>query len=90
MRIDDYLSTVGVIKRRSMAKEIADHGLVEVNGRRVKPSYDVRVNDIIVIKGTHPIKIEVIKLPPGSVPKATRSEYFKVIGAPNPPPQAHG
>ena len=85
MRIDDFLSTVGVIKRRSMAKEIADNGFVEINGRRVKPSYLVRVNDIIVIKGAHPIKLEVLKMPPGSVPKATRSEYFKLIGAPNPP-----
>jgi ribosome-associated heat shock protein Hsp15 len=79
MRIDDFLSTVGIIKRRSMAKEIADHGLVEVNGRRVKPSYDVRINDIIVIKGIHPIKIEVIKLPPGSVAKATRMEYYRSL-----------
>jgi len=79
MRIDDFLSTVGIIKRRSMAKEIADAGQVEVNGRRVKPSYDVRINDIIVIKGIHPVKIEVIKLPPGSVAKATRTEYFKPL-----------
>ena len=88
MRIDDFLSTVGIIKRRSMAKEITDNGLVEVNGRRVKPSYIVRINDIIVVKGTHPIKVEVLKLPPGSVAKAARAEYFKLIGAPNPPVKA--
>lgn len=79
MRIDNFLSTVGIIKHRSMAKELADNGLVEVNGRRVKPSYDVRINDIIVIKGSRPIKAEVLKLPPGSVPKAARGEYFKSL-----------
>ena len=35
MRVDDYLSTVGLIKRRTVAKEMADNGLVEVNGRKV-------------------------------------------------------
>lgn len=79
MRIDDFLSTVGIIKRRTMAKEIADNGLVEVNGRRVKASYDVKTGDIIVIKGGHPIKVEVLKVPHGSVAKATRQEYFKPL-----------
>lgn len=79
MRIDDYLSTVGIIKRRSMAKEMADNGLVEVNGRRVKPSYNVNPNDIIVIKGSHPFKAEVMKIPSSSVAKESRDEYFKLV-----------
>lgn len=87
MRIDDFLSTVGIIKHRSMAKELADNGMVEVNGRRIKPSYYLKEHDIIVIKGSHPTKVEVLKLPRGSVAKATRQEYYKLIGAPNPPIQ---
>lgn len=79
MRIDDYLSTVGIIKRRSMAKEMADNGLVEVNGRRVKPSYDIKLNDIVVIKGSHPFKAEITKIPLGSVAKGARAEYFKPL-----------
>jgi ribosomal 50S subunit-recycling heat shock protein len=79
MRIDDYLSTVGIIKRRTVAKEMADNGLVEVNGRRVKASYAVNVNDIVVIKGSHPFKAEILKVPTGSVAKTARTEYFKPI-----------
>ncbi len=60
MRIDDYLSTVGLIKRRTIAKEMADNGLVEVNGRKVKPSYEVKLGDIIVIKGSQPFTAEVL------------------------------
>lgn len=79
MRIDDYLSTVGIIKRRTVAKEMADNGLVEVNGRRVKASYEVRLNDIIVIKGSRPFKAEVLAVPAGSVAKTARTDYFRPL-----------
>ena len=55
MRIDDYLSTVGLIKRRTIAKEMGSNGLLEVNGRTVKASYAVKPGDIIHIKGSHPL-----------------------------------
>lgn len=79
MRIDDYLSTVGLIKRRTIAKEMGSSGLIEVNGRKVKPAYDVKLGDIIVIKGAHGQKAEVIEIPSGSVPKETRQKYFKPL-----------
>lgn len=79
MRIDDYLSTVGIIKRRSVAKEMADNGLIEVNGRRVKASYDIGLNDIIVIKGSRPYKAEVLAIPAGSVAKGSRTDFFRPL-----------
>jgi len=79
MRVDDYLSTVGVIKRRTIAKELAQNGLVHVGDRKIKPAYQVKVGDIIAIRGTHPITVEVISLPTGSVPKERREEYFTKI-----------
>ena len=79
MRIDDYLSTVGVVKRRTVAKELGQSGLIAVGGRPVKPSYQVKVNDIIQIKGKRALAIEVLKLPSGSVSKESREEYFKEI-----------
>ena len=51
MRIDDYLSTVGIIKRRTVAKQLASSGLIEINQRKVKPAYSVNVGEIIEIKG---------------------------------------
>jgi ribosomal 50S subunit-recycling heat shock protein len=82
MRIDDFLSTVGVVKRRTVAKERAQNGLVHVNDRRVKPAYKVKPNDIIAIRGTRPITIEVIDLPTGSVPKERRGEFFRQLPIP--------
>ena len=79
MRLDDYLSTVGVIKRRTVAKELGQNGLIHVNDRRVKPAYLVKLNDIISIRGTHPVTVEVIGLPTGSVPKERREEFFRLL-----------
>ncbi len=79
MRIDDFLSTVGLIKRRTVAKELGSNGLLEVNGRVVKPSYDVRVGDIIRIKGSQPQAAEVLDVPTRSVPKADRDKYVKLL-----------
>ena len=79
MRLDDFLSTVGVIKRRTIAKEMAANGLVHVGDRRAKPAYKVKPGDIIEIKGTRPTKLEVLALPGGSVPKEKRDDYFKLL-----------
>lgn len=79
MRIDDFLSTIGVIKRRTVAKDLGVGGLLEVNGRRVKPAYDVQVGDVIRIKGSRPAALEVLAIPMGSVPKDGRSAYFRPL-----------
>ena len=79
MRIDDFLSTVGVIKRRTIAKELAVSGMIEVNGQRVKAAYDVKANDIIHIKGKRSITVEVLALPTGSVPRDRRDQFVKTL-----------
>lgn len=64
MRLDKFLKVAKVIKRRTVANEIADKQRVCVNGKVVKPSYDVKVGDIIEIKfGDKVSKCEVIKIP---------------------------
>ena len=79
MRIDDYLSTVGVVKRRTVAKELGTNGLLEANGRKIKPAYLVKVGDIIRIKGSRPLAVEVLDIPTRSVPKGERDRYFKTL-----------
>ena len=80
MRVDDYLSTVGVVKRRTVAKDLGVNGLLEANGRKIKPAYTVKVGDIIRIKGSRPLAIEVLDIPARSVPKGDRERYFKTLG----------
>lgn len=79
MRLDDYLSTVGVIKRRTVAKDLAAGKMINANGRRIKPSYQVTPGDIIEIKGNSGKVLEVLDIPSGSVSKESREKYFKLI-----------
>jgi ribosomal 50S subunit-recycling heat shock protein len=79
MRIDDFLSTVGIIKRRTVAKELGTNGLLEVNGRVVKAAYEVRSGDVIRIKGSRPQVVEVLDVPTRSVAKDDRSAYVKLL-----------
>ncbi len=80
MRVDNFISDCGIIKRRTVAKELAEGGHVSINGRRAKPSHPVKVGDIIEITGKNQIVIRVIKLLEGrSVSKDARAEYFEVV-----------
>lgn len=64
MRIDKFLKIAKVIKRRTVANEAADNGRVFVNGKQVKPSYEVKIGDVVEIKfGNKLAKFEIIKIP---------------------------
>ena len=61
MRLDKYLKVSRLIKRRTVAKEVADHEKIMVNDKISKPSTEIKVNDIISIKfGTKLITIKVL------------------------------
>lgn len=49
MRIDKYLKVSRILKRRTVSKELALHQRIEVNGKLVKPSYDVKVGYVVTI-----------------------------------------
>ena len=64
MRLDKFLKVSRIIKRRTVANEAADGGRISVNGKVVKPSYEVKIGDIIEIKfGDNISKFEIIQIP---------------------------
>ena len=81
MRIDKWLSSVNVVKRRTIAQDMVKSGVVFINGIKAKPSREVRVGDIITIEYlSGPRKIEVLKIPTTkTVPKSAKDEYFKEV-----------
>lgn len=42
MRLDKFLKVTRIIKRRTVAKELADNGNITVNGEQKKSSYEVK------------------------------------------------
>lgn len=49
MRLDKFLKISRIIKRRSVAKEVADKGRIQINGKLAKSSSDVKVGDILKV-----------------------------------------
>ncbi len=63
MRLDKFLKVSRLIKRRSVAKQLADADRIVVNGRIAKPSLDLKVDDIIEITfKDKTTKYQVLKL----------------------------
>ncbi|WP_137597968.1 RNA-binding S4 domain-containing protein [Paucilactobacillus kaifaensis] len=60
MRLDKFLKVSRIIKRRSVAKDIADQGRITINGNSAKSSSNVAVNDQLIIKFGN--KTETIKV----------------------------
>ena len=60
MRLDKYLKTSRLIKRRTVANDACDNARVSVNGREAKASYQVKIGDIIEIAfGNRILKVEI-------------------------------
>ena len=79
MRLDKYLKVSRVIKRRTLANEVADAGRVLVNGKPAKASYTVKIGDIIEVTfGNRPVKIRVLA-DVEQKGKAVAREMFEVI-----------
>ncbi len=79
MRLDQYLQKTGIVKRRSLAKEICDRGLVEIGGRRAKAAHEVSPKDTLTVK-FHDRRCTyiVLGIPQGNVRKGDRVEYVQL------------
>lgn len=60
MRLDKFLKVSRIIKRRSVAKKIADQGRILVNDLPAKSSTKVKVGDTLTIKFGN--KTETVKI----------------------------
>ena len=79
MRLDKYLKTARILKRREAAKDLALQGRISVNDRVAKPSTEVDIDDIIQIHfGLRIITIKVIDIQK-QVSKQNAQLLFEVL-----------
>ncbi len=50
MRLDKFLKVSRLIKRRTLAKEVADQGRILINGVAAKASSNVKIGDELTIR----------------------------------------
>jgi len=63
MRLDKYLKLSRIIKRRTLAKEAAEHQRVEINHKVSKPSSTVSEGDVLTLHlGQKIIEVKVTSL----------------------------
>ncbi len=70
-----------IVKRRSLAKELCDDGVVKVNGAPAKPSREVKVGDVIEVDTiSRFLKFRVLEVPISkSVSKKKARELVEII-----------
>lgn len=79
MRIDKFLKTSRIIKRRTVAKEACEQGKVSINGKTAKPGDKLKIGDIIAVSfGSGEMKVQVLELKE-SVGKDQADSLYKVI-----------
>ena len=79
MRIDKFLKVSRILKRRSVANEACSGGRVDVNGKDVKPAYNLKVGDVVEIAfGESKLKFRVLNLKE-TVKKDEASSLYEVI-----------
>ena len=79
MRLDKYLKVSRIMKRRTVANELAANQRVEINGKPVKPSHEVKVGDIVGITfGTRKIEVRVLSIQEVKKKKEA-SEMYEIV-----------
>ena len=79
MRLDKFLKVSRLIKRRTVAKEVADKGRVFINDKVAKSSTDVKVGDKIAIQlGNKHVLVQVEALM-DSTRKEDAKEMFTIL-----------
>lgn len=63
MRIDKYLKVARILKRRTVAKELAENDRLIINQRHAKASSEVKIGDeIAIVFGHRTITIRVLEV----------------------------
>ena len=79
MRLDKYLKVSRLIKRRSVAKEVADKGRVQINGVVAKSSANVKVGDEITIQFGNKIVTVRVEALMDSTKKEDAKDMFTLL-----------
>jgi len=79
MRLDKFLKVSRLIKRRTLAKEVADQGRININGSPSKAASKVAAGDELVIRfGQKLVTVEVLNLQE-TVKKEDAASMYRVV-----------
>jgi len=81
MRLDLFLVTSRLIKRRSLAQEFCEKGFVRVNGVEAKSSKETKEGDLLEIaRGGEVTVVHILRIPETKqVSKDTAASLFEIL-----------
>ena len=81
MRIDKFLNSVNITKRRSVAQDMINNRVVLINDVVAKSSKNIEIGSIITINYLTSVKkYQVLQIPTTkSTPKSLQDKYIKDI-----------
>ena len=80
MRLDQFLRYSRLVKRRPLAKSMADGGGVEIEGKTAKASSRVEIGDVLRLKlENRTLRIRVLGEARGNLPKKDAAGLFEIL-----------
>ncbi|KOS63057.1 RNA-binding S4 domain-containing protein [Lysinibacillus agricola] len=79
MRLDKFLKVSRLIKRRTLAKEVADQGRITINGKVAKASSTVKAGDELAIRFGQKIVTARVEELRDTVKKEDAAKMFTIL-----------
>lgn len=81
MRVDKFLNAVNIVKRRAIAQDMIESGVVRISGTCVKASRDIKIGDVIEIAFLEKSRFyEILRIPKQKTIKKNESHlYYKEV-----------
>ncbi|MDE7394505.1 MAG: RNA-binding S4 domain-containing protein [Clostridiales bacterium] len=79
MRIDKFLKVSRILKRRSVSADAAKSGNVFVNDRAVKPSYRLKIGDVVRVQFSSGSLTFVVKALNEKASKEEAASLYEII-----------
>jgi ribosomal 50S subunit-recycling heat shock protein len=80
LRLDAFLKRVGLIRQRTVAKQLCDAGAVSVDGKRAKAGKEIGVGRTIALDlDGEFIEVEVLDLPAKNYKRKAGEIFYRVI-----------
>ncbi|MCF4112969.1 MULTISPECIES: RNA-binding S4 domain-containing protein [Dethiosulfovibrio] len=79
IRLDKFLKLARLVKRRTVAQEMVEAGAVRIDGRKVKPSSDVKVGSTLEVAFPRRLLVVEVLVDEETVLKRRGCEPYSLI-----------
>jgi ribosomal 50S subunit-recycling heat shock protein len=80
MRLDKFMKVSRLAKRRAEAKDGIEAGRITKDGRALKPGYDVKAGDVLVIHyRTKFLTVRVLLVPERVLPSLKPADLYEIV-----------